>query len=110
MFSTYRPQAVKRSVDTPIEGWVFRKDSMMFALALIAALSVLALASAVVLADSGLRWWSAFGQLRGELKGSRNVERRAVTRARLRPLVVANRHAAAPSRTLAGVSVTRVAA
>ena len=85
---------------------------MMFALALIAALSVLALASAVVLADSGLRWWSAFGQLRGELKGSRNVEGRAVavTRARLRPSVVTNRYAAAPNRKSAGVSVTRVAA
>ena len=45
----------------------------MLALALIAALVVLALACATVLADSGLRWWSAFGRLRSELAGSLEV-------------------------------------
>ena len=45
----------------------------MFALALVAAFVVLAFASAAVLADSGLRWWSAFGRLRSELAGSLEV-------------------------------------
>ena len=83
---------------------------MMFALALIAALSLLALASAAVLADSGLRWWSAFGRLRGELKGSRIEEEqvRAVTRARLRPSFVASR--SATTRKSAGIPVTRAVA
>lgn len=40
----------------------------MFALFLIALLTVIGLASVATLADSGLRWWSAFGQLRRELK------------------------------------------
>ena len=85
---------------------------MMFALALIAALSVLALASAVVLADSGLRWWSAFGQLRGELKGSRNGGElaRTVTRAKLRPCFVTGRSATITSRKPAGVSAKRAVA
>lgn len=39
----------------------------MFALVLIALLVLLALASLTVLADSGLRWWSAFGALKREL-------------------------------------------
>ncbi len=41
----------------------------MFALFLIALLTVTAVVVAGVLADSGLRWWSAFGALRRELKG-----------------------------------------
>jgi hypothetical protein len=41
----------------------------MFALFLTALLVVTAVAVAGVLADSGLRWWSAFGALRRELKG-----------------------------------------
>lgn len=40
----------------------------MFALFLIALLATIALATAGVLADSGLRWWSAFGALRREMK------------------------------------------
>jgi hypothetical protein len=40
----------------------------MFALFLIALLTATAVAAAGVLADSGLRWWSAFGALRRELK------------------------------------------
>lgn len=39
----------------------------MFALVLIAFLVLLALASLAVLADSGLRWWSAFGTLNQQL-------------------------------------------
>ena len=85
---------------------------MMFAIALIAALSLLALASAAVLAESRLRWWSAFGQLRGELKGSRIVEEQAVgvTRARLRPCFVASRSAAGPVRKSPSASATRAVA
>ena len=41
----------------------------MFALFLIALLTATAVVVAGVLADSGLRWWSAFGALRRELKG-----------------------------------------
>ncbi len=39
----------------------------MFALVLIALMVLLAIASLAVLADSGLRWWSAFGALKREL-------------------------------------------
>ncbi|OBX18235.1 hypothetical protein A9995_12080 [Erythrobacter sp. QSSC1-22B] len=39
----------------------------MFALVLTALLVLLALASVAVLADSGLRWWSAFGALKRQL-------------------------------------------
>ncbi|OAN81619.1 hypothetical protein A8B77_08610 [Erythrobacter sp. EhN03] len=41
----------------------------MFALFLIALFTAIGLASIATLADSGLRWWSAFGQLRRELRG-----------------------------------------
>ena len=41
----------------------------MFALFLIALLTATGVVVAGVLADSGLRWWSAFGALRRELKG-----------------------------------------
>ena len=41
----------------------------MFALFLTAFLAIVAVAVAGVLTDSGLRWWSAFGALRRELKG-----------------------------------------
>lgn len=41
----------------------------MFALFLTALLLVAAVAVAGVLADSGLRWWSAFGRLHHEMKG-----------------------------------------
>ena len=51
---------------------------MMLAFALVAALSLLAVASIAVLADSGLRWWSAFGPLRAELAGSRSIQVSAV--------------------------------
>lgn len=39
----------------------------MFALVLMASLILLAIASLTVLADSGLRWWSAFGALSRQL-------------------------------------------
>lgn len=39
----------------------------MFALFLVAILALTAVAALGVLADSGLRWWSAFGQLRREM-------------------------------------------
>ncbi|MEZ5679922.1 MAG: hypothetical protein R3E14_01350 [Erythrobacter sp.] len=39
----------------------------MFALFLIALVALTAVAAMAVLADSGLRWWSAFGQLRREV-------------------------------------------
>ena len=39
----------------------------MFALVLMALLILLAIASLAVLADSGLRWWSAFGALKRQL-------------------------------------------
>jgi hypothetical protein len=42
----------------------------MFALFLITLLAAIGLATATVLADSGLRWWSAFARLRSELKGA----------------------------------------
>ena len=41
----------------------------MFALFLTALLTATAVVAAGVLADGGLRWWSAFGALRRELKG-----------------------------------------
>ncbi len=40
----------------------------MFAIVLIAAFTLAGLATVVVLADSGLRWWSAFGMLRQRMK------------------------------------------
>ena len=40
----------------------------MFALFLTAVFALAALAAVVVLADGGLRWWSAFGQLRRRLQ------------------------------------------
>lgn len=39
----------------------------MFALFLVALIALAAIAALGVLADSGLRWWSAFGQLRREV-------------------------------------------
>ena len=40
----------------------------MFATVLIAAFALASLATVLVLADSGLRWWSAFGTLRQRMK------------------------------------------
>ncbi len=40
----------------------------MFALFFTALLFATAVAAAGALADSGLRWWSAFGRLRGEAR------------------------------------------
>lgn len=40
----------------------------MFALFLVALFALAAIAALGVLADSGLRWWSAFGQLRREIR------------------------------------------
>lgn len=40
----------------------------MFAIVLIAAFAFAAMATVLVLADSGLRWWSAFGILRQRMK------------------------------------------
>lgn len=40
----------------------------MFALFLFAAFALAGLVTIAVLADSGLRWWSAFGMLRTRLK------------------------------------------
>lgn len=40
----------------------------MFAIVLIAALALASMATVLVLADSGLRWWSAFGLLRQRMK------------------------------------------
>ncbi|MBO9510974.1 hypothetical protein [Erythrobacter sp. A6_0] len=78
----------------------------MFALALVAAFVVLAFASAAVLADSGLRWWSAFGRLRSELAGSKEgrihstgIRTRKTSRVRAatcrKPLAVSVKRAAA---------------
>ena len=78
----------------------------MFALALVAAFVVLALASAAVLADSGLRWWSAFGRLRSELAGSRKVRDHSTGMRAHR----ANRVRAANCRQPVAVSVKRAAA
>lgn len=39
----------------------------MFALLVIALVSIAAIAAMGALADSGLRWWSAFGRLRRDL-------------------------------------------
>lgn len=47
-----------------------KKDHPMFAIVLTALFVLLALASLALLADSGLRWWSAIGQLRAQLKGT----------------------------------------
>lgn len=41
----------------------------MFALFLFAVFAAAGFAAMAVLADSGLRWWSAFGQLRHRLAG-----------------------------------------
>lgn len=46
----------------------------MFALVLMALLVLLALASMAVLADSGLRWWSAFASLRRQLGGGEECQ------------------------------------
>lgn len=40
----------------------------MFAIVLIAVLAFASMATVLVLADSGLRWWSAFGLLRQRMK------------------------------------------
>ena len=40
----------------------------MFALVLFAAFTLATLATVFVLADSGLRWWSAFGMLRQRMQ------------------------------------------
>ncbi|QZD89258.1 hypothetical protein K3148_10545 [Qipengyuania aurantiaca] len=40
----------------------------MFATVLIAAFALASVATVLVLADSGLRWWSAFGTLRQRMK------------------------------------------
>ena len=45
-------------------------ETQMFALFVFVVFTATALAAAVVLADSGLRWWSAFGQLRHRLADS----------------------------------------
>jgi hypothetical protein len=60
-FSTQYPRLVNSAVDSR-EG-----DFEMFALFLFALLVAIAVATVCVLADSGLRWWSAFGILRREL-------------------------------------------
>ena len=57
------PRAVNTLVDTGLG------DFEMFALFLIALFTAIGLASIATLADNGLRWWSAFGQLRRELRG-----------------------------------------
>ncbi|MCH2487385.1 MAG: hypothetical protein MK010_06555 [Erythrobacter sp.] len=84
----------------------------MFALALIAAFAVLALASAAVLADSGLRWWSAFGRLRKELAGSAMSQAHAVevTRVKLRSVNAAGSSRASVVRKAPAASVSRAAA
>ena len=46
----------------------------MFALFLTAVFAIAAIAALAVLADSGLRWWSAFGQRRRRLKLPTEVE------------------------------------
>ena len=45
----------------------------MFAWFLIALVTLTAVAASGVLADSGLRWWSAFGQLRREMKRTSDI-------------------------------------
>ena len=40
----------------------------MFAIVLMTALALASMATVLVLADSGLRWWSAFGLLRQRMK------------------------------------------
>ena len=78
----------------------------MFALALVAAFFVLAHGSAAVLADSGLRWWSAFGRLRSELAGSLEVRDHSVGMRAHK----ASRVRAANCRQPVAVSVKRAAA
>ena len=56
----------------------------MFALALIAFLVLLAFASLAVVADSGIRWWSAFGLLKQQLAGDGHGAPQAPTGARRR--------------------------
>ena len=43
---------------------------MMVALLITALLTLIAVASIAVIADSGLRWWSALGQLQRQLRNS----------------------------------------
>jgi hypothetical protein len=67
MFSTRYPR--------PVNGLRIarkEKDTTMFAMLLIVLFALLGLASAIVLADSGLRWWSAFGRLRRQLDWAGN--------------------------------------
>ena len=47
----------------------------MFALFLTAVFAAAAIAAVAVLAVSGLRWWSAFGQLRHRLKLPTEIEK-----------------------------------
>ena len=47
----------------------------MFAWFLVALVALTAVAALGVLADSGLRWWSAFGQLRHRLKLPTEIEK-----------------------------------
>ena len=47
----------------------------MFALFLTAVFAAAAIAAVAVLADSGVRWWSAFGQLRHRLKLPTEIEK-----------------------------------
>ena len=56
----------------------------MFALVLMAFLILLAIASLSVLADSGLRWWSAFGALKQQLASADRTSPQAPTGARHR--------------------------
>ncbi len=61
----------------------------MFALFLVILLAATALTAVGVLADSGLRWWSAFGRLRRDLKNG-NVP----ALPSLRPVIAVGGHAA----------------
>ena len=61
------PQDFPRTVNTLVETGF--GDFEMFVLFLIALFTAIGLASIATLADNGLRWWSAFGQLRRELRG-----------------------------------------
>lgn len=51
----------------------------MFAVVLIAFLVLLAIASLAVLADSGFRWWSAFGALKRQLANNDHSSPQAPT-------------------------------
>ncbi|MBX7495697.1 hypothetical protein K3172_07485 [Qipengyuania sp. 6B39] len=62
----------------------------MFALFLIALLALTAVAALGVLADSGLRWWSAFGQLRREMR----MTSATVALPSLRPAIAKGGHTA----------------